>query len=244
MSDAGQRVLGALLLAAGIAAAGWLVGDGFRAGRTAERFVTVKGIAEQPVRADLALWPFRFVATGNQLAEAQAKLARDAETVHAFLREAGLPGEAIDLRSIEVNDLLAQAYRSGPVESRFIVAQTLMVRTHDVDRVVAASQQVGRLVDAGVVLTSERGPEGAGPIYLFTRLTDLKPGMIAEATRNARAAAEQFARDSGSGLGPIRRANQGLFQVLPRDEVPGASEQRQVEKTLRVVSTIEYLLED
>jgi len=234
----------ALVLAAGIALSGWFVGQGFLEGRQADRYVTVKGFAERIVKADLALWPMRFVATGNDLTRVQEKLRSDAAAVLAFLADAGIPREAVELQSVEVTDLLAQAYRSGPVESRFIVAQTLMVRTDDVDSIIQASQKLDALVDAGVVLSSEMGPSGSGPFYLFTRLNDLKPEMIADATRNARAAAGQFAEDSGSALGGIRTANQGLFQILPRDDTPGMMEPRQVMKTVRVVSTIQYLLLD
>jgi hypothetical protein len=68
--------------------------------------------------------------------------------------------------------------------------------------------------------------------------------MIAEATARAREAGEQFAKDSGAALGRIRRANQGMFQILPRDEVASIAEQHQLNKIVRVVSTVEYFLEE
>lgn len=233
-------LLAAGVLAVGMVVAAWLVADGLREVRTGDRTVTVKGLAEREVKADLALWPMRFVATSNALDEAQARLGADAATVTAFLSAAGIARDAIAVQSLEVTDLLAQAYRSGPVESRFIVAQTLMVRSPEVDRIAAASQLVGDLVARGVVLSGE-GP-AAGPAYIFTGLNAIKPEMIAEATQSARAAAEQFANDSASRLGGIRTANQGLFQILPRDAAPGEMESRQINKTVRVVSTVEYAL--
>lgn len=183
-----------------------------------------------------------LVATSNALEEAQARIAADGASIVAFLTGAGIARDDIAVQNLEVTDALAQPYRSGPVESRFIVAQTLMVRSSDVDRIAAASQAVGELVAAGVVLSAEG--QGGGPAYVFTGLKDIKPHMIAEATRGARAAAEQFAADSGSRLGPIRTANQGLFQIQPRDGAPGQMESRQINKTVRVVSTVEYTLKD
>jgi len=120
----------------------------------------------------------------------------------------------------------------------------VMVRSSDPDRIFAASQAVGDLIDAGVVLSSgeEYGP--GGPTFVFTRLNDLKPEMIAEATASARVAAQQFAQDSRSDIAGIRRANQGVFVILPRDEAPGIAEQTQLFKKVRVVSTIDYLLKD
>jgi hypothetical protein len=241
MGKAVTGLLAALLLGAGIAAAGWLIGDGFRAGRVAERVVTVKGLAEREVKADLALWPMRFVATSDDLAAAQADLAQAERAVLRFLTEGGIGRDAIEVQGVEVTDRLAQAWQSGPIESRYIVAESLMVRSADVDTIKTLSQDVGRLVEAGVVLTSE----GArGPFYLFTGLNAVKPEMIAAATENARAGAEQFAADSRSRIAGIQRANQGLFQILPRDNAPGQSEELQVMKTVRVVTTIDYRLAD
>ena len=241
MSDSPLKLFSAaLLVAVGLALGGFFIGKGFVEGRLGDRFVTVRGLAESEVRADLAIWPMRFVATGDDLTQVHARLAMDAEKIVQFLVRNGLPRESIELQSLEVTDLLAQAYRSGPVDSRFILTQVLVARSDNVDVIAAASQKVSELVDAGVVLSAEYG--ASGPVYLFTGLNDVKPDMIAEATVNARLAAEQFAADSGSRLGGIRRANQGLFQILPRDNAPDMMEHKQVNKTLRVVTTVEYYL--
>jgi hypothetical protein len=119
-----------------------------------------------------------------------------------------------------------------------------MVRTRDVHAVAAAAQDTGALIAHGIVLGNPDGGGGTGPNYLFDGINKLKPSMIAEATKNARTAAEQFARDSGSELGGIRRANQGVFQILPRDKAPMLEADRQIEKTVRVVATLEYTLKD
>jgi hypothetical protein len=185
----------------------------------------------------------RFVATSDNLSEAQNKIKKSSAAVFQFLRHAGIDSSATEIQRTEVTDVLANPYRSGSTQSRYIIAQTIMVRTAQIDKVVSASQSVGALVDAGVVLSSVGGPEG-GPTYLFTELNSQKPEMIAEATSSARKAAEQFAKDSGSGLGGIRNASQGVFEILPRDRAPGISEGSQLNKTLRVVTTVEYLLED
>jgi len=241
LGSAVSVLLAALVLAAGVAVAGWQIGAGFQAARSAERVVTVRGLAEREAKADLVLWPLRLVATSDDLAAAQAEVQRALGLVQAFMTAGGIPAAAIEVQGIEVTDLLAQAYRSGPVESRFIVALNLMIRHADVDGVKALSQRVGELVEAGVVLSSDGL---RGPFYLFTRLNDVKPEMIAEATRNAREAADQFAADSGSAITGIHRASQGLFQILPRDNAPGQSEQLQLFKTVRVVTTIDYRLGD
>jgi uncharacterized protein len=118
-----------------------------------------------------------------------------------------------------------------------------MVRSGNPQVVMAASQRVSELVGTGVVLSSSGEYGIGGPTFIFTRLNQLKPSMVKEATANARAAAEQFAADSRTGLGGIRQANQGVFVILPRDQAPGVSEGAQLQKIVRVVSTIQYFLQ-
>jgi uncharacterized protein len=238
-----NRFLGSLLLAAGLALSGWFVGSGFAEGRRADRYVTVKGVAEREVEADLALWPMQFVVADNDLALAQSRMAEVSDRVYAFLERNGFARGEVELQDLSVADTQANRYGGPPAAFRYVVSQTLMVRTERPQVLFEASQRVGELIDAGVVLSSD-GPWAGGPTYVFTALNDLKPSMIAEATASARAAAEQFAQDSGSDLGPIRRANQGLFVILARDQAPGVQEQRQRAKVVRVVTTIDYLLED
>jgi hypothetical protein len=231
-----------------IALAGWFVGMGVQNVRTADRFVSVKGVAEREVKADLALWPIQLAVTDNDLSAAQTRLSANASRVVAFLRANGIDSTEIELQTLRVTDILANPFRSEQrAGTRFILQQTVNVRSDDPDRVQATSQKVGELVNAGVVLTS--GPEWGpgGPSYLFRKLNDLKPAMIAEATAEARKAAEQFAKDSRSRLGGIHRANQGVFVILPRDAAgsdqgPGIAEATQMFKIVRVVSTVEYQL--
>ncbi len=237
-------IFSAVILAAGIVLGGLFLADGLVKSRKTERYVTVRGLAEQEVKADLAFWPIRFVATGNELEETQKKIEKDALIVREFLVSKGIKEDEISVNRFDVADLMAQQYRSGPIESRFIVSQTLMTRTHSVETVAAATQHIGELVNKGVVLSSEMMPGSGGAFYTFNRLNDYKPSMIAEATRNAREGAEQFAADSGSKVGAIRWANQGVFQILGRDKTPDYEQNRQIDKIIRVVSTIDFYLED
>lgn len=236
-----QRIIAAIFVAIGLVAGGWFIGHGFETGRH-HREVTVKGLAERDVKADLALWPIRFVEAGNDLKTVQTAIQHDDATVAAFLKRHGIGAGAIAFRHLEVTDRAAQAYGNGNYPNRFIITRTVMVRTRDVDTVGKAAQATGELVDAGVVLDNQNG--NASPTYVYNGLNAIKPSMIAEATRNARAAAAQFAHDSGSRLGGIVRANQGVFQILPRDKAPMLQASRQIDKTVRVVSTLEYALQD
>ena len=218
-----------VILSVAIVLAGGLVGRGIVQFRLADRYVSVKGVAERDVVADVGIWPLRFVSTDDVLERAREKIETDRRRVIAFLRRAGIDSSQVSLRGLEVTDAQANPYSQGPVRSRYILTMTLVVRSGDVAGLQRASQAVGELVAAGVALSG--GPFGSGPTYLFTRLNDLKPGMLSEATVNARTAAQQFARESGSRVGAIRRASQGVFEILPRDQAPGIEQGPEIEKT-------------
>jgi len=240
-----QAMVRTVLLALGLSLAGWFVGHGFARGRSADRYVTVKGVSEREVRANLALWPLRIVATDNDLARAQARIATSVQEIRRFLVRNRVDTAGVELQGYEVNDAYANQFRSsGEVGNRYVIRQTVMVRSEQPDVVLAASQRVGELVDAGVVLSSGGEYGSGGPTFLFTQLNTLKPQMIAEATARARESAQQFARDSRSALGGIRTASQGMFEILPRDQAPGVQEESQLVKIVRVVSTVEYFLRD
>lgn len=236
-----KRVMPALILgAAGIIAAS-LVGTGLADLGTGDRYVTVKGLAERDVTADTALWPLRFVATGDTLKDARAGIRKSHDAVLAFLEQHNIRDDRVELQKLSVNDTGADPYQNSDGGPGFIINQTLTVRSHNVERVRKAAQAVSELVDAGVVLSSDYG--SSGPSYLFSQLNDIKPEMIAEATAAARESAEQFAEDADATVGKLRRANQGVFQINARDAAAGVSRTRQAEKTVRVVTTIDYYLD-
>lgn len=231
------------LLALAIVIAGVAIGFGLSRVRSADRFVTVKGVAERDVQADLAIWPLHLIVADNDLPAAQAKIQADLSKVRQFLARNGVDTATIVVQGYAVGDARTNQYGQVPVSSRFVIRQTVIVRSSNPQLVLAASQRVGELVSAGVVLSSGAEYGGGGPTFLFTGLNSLKPAMIGEATARAREAASQFARDADAKLGGIRQANQGVFEILPRDPAPGISEQSQVMKRVRVVSTVEYILD-
>ena len=171
MSD--RSSLAALVLALGIAVGGGLVGWGFVRGRSADRYVEVKGLSEREVTADLALWPLRLVASGNDLAAAQAQITSSYEAVLAFLKRNGIDASATQLQNLQVSDSTTNQYQREGAGPRFVIEQTVIVRLNKPEVVRDASQRVGELVAAGVVL-SQGGEYGAGgPTFVFNRLNDL-----------------------------------------------------------------------
>ncbi|HEY5712087.1 MAG TPA: SIMPL domain-containing protein [Allosphingosinicella sp.] len=229
-------LIAALVLALGIIAGGYLLGDGMRRARMADRAVTMRGLAEQDVTADLATWTLTFTAQGTELGPTQAESDRDARTVAAFFANAGFPANAVTDAGGSVN----QYYDSNRGQNNVTVNRRVQLRTSDVMRARRAYARQFELIRGGVAIQ-----EGSGMQYVFTRLNSVKPRMIAQATQDARRGAEQFARDSGTGVGGIRSATQGYFSIGPRDgdaTEEGSGGRDSPFQKVRVVTTIEFYL--
>lgn len=234
-----------IILAISIALAGLLIGGGLSKVRQSEHVVTVKGISEREVKADLAIWPLRIVAASNDLATANAALAKSLQNIRAFMAENSIDATEATLQDFSVTDAETNQYSGGSnAGARYVIHQTVVIRSTKPELIRAASQRVSDLVSKGVVLSSGGEYGSGGPTFVFTGLNALKPKMIGEATARAREAAEQFARDSHSSLGGITRGSQGLFEILPRDQAAGITEESQIIKTVRVVATIDYALKN
>lgn len=233
-------------LAIGLIGGGWILGSQIKATRLGDRYVTVKGLVERNVKSDLAIWPINYKEAGDDLSSLYAKTELDKKTIIGFLTQQGIQPSEIELGVVRVVDTQANEYGgNNRAPFRYIVQQQITVRTARVDQVAAAAQKTMQLLQKGVVLT---GDAGQGVTYKFNGLNAIKPDMITEATRNARAAADRFASDSGSQVGSIRQANQGFFEILPADQAGGAEEGSggsdcSIMKVVRVVTTVEYYLE-
>ncbi len=226
-------IVAALLLAIGMIVGGYLLGNGLMRARHADRSVTVRGLAERNVTADLAVWTLNYSEQGLDLAEVQGGIERDTQTVRRFFADLGFPADALSPAGASVS----QGFVNGA--QTVTINQRLQLRTTDIARARRAVARQFDLVRQGVVLQ-----EGSGISYSFTRLDAVKPAMVAAATKDARAAAEQFAKDSATRVGGIKSATQGYFSVEARDgEQAGYGVADTPFKKVRVVTTVDFYLE-
>ncbi len=228
-----RNLLAAALISLGLAGAGWFAAQGMAHLRTADRYVTVKGSADKLVDADLAVWPITFTVNGNDLTGVQAAITGNAGTVCDFLGKAGFQPTEITVSPTRVEDRWAYSYGDNRPPERYRATASVTLRTEKVKQLLPVISRSGELLNAGVLIT-----EGSDPQYDFKALQSIKPGLIAEATANARKAAEQFAKDSGSVVAGIRTANQGTISIEDRDQTSPFI------KNVRVVTTVEYFLKD
>ena len=233
--------LSALILSLGVfcglAALGVLLGQSALRFKEYERSVTVKGLAEREMPADIVLWPIQYTAAENDLAALYLKLEVDSNEIRQYLLSSGVDESEISASPPRVTDKLAQQYGdTSGMAFRYNAVQTLTVYSKNVERVRNTLNGLAGLGKSGIAFTG--GDYGNQTQYIFTRLNEIKPEMVEEATRNARSVALKFATDSDSLLGKIKRANQGTFSIASRDS------QTPHIKNIRVVSTVEYYLSD
>ena len=240
MAEGRIGLVPALILAAGVAYAGVQVGKGIERFRLADRTVTVKGLAERDVKSDFAVWTLSFRRAANEFSAVQQALTADRERIVAFLRGQGFTDAEIDVRPLQVQDLLAREYGSERVALRFNGQGQVTVKSARVDAVALASNKVDPLIEAGIQLGGDES--GGGPRYQLRGFNDIKPRLLEEATLSAREQAKKFAADAGATLGPLKSANQGAIRILD-DDGSEADTSRTIGKRLRVVSTFEFTLE-
>ena len=232
-----RSVTASVILAVGIAGGFALLGSNISSGIESfvnrDRIVTVKGLSERQVKADRVIWPVGFRELGDDLQDVYGRIEKRKDQVVAFLKEAGLTDAEIEVASPQVTDAQAEMYANQ--KSRYRYSMTVTVSSDKVDLVRDLLVRQSDLIKAGVTLVGDYSWRTS---FQFTGLNTVKPAMIEEATKNARASAEKFAQDSGSSLGKIRRANQGQFSITDRDS------NTPYIKSVRVVTTVEYFLKD
>lgn len=202
-----------------------------------ERVVTVKGLSEREVPADKVIWPLIYKELGNDPADIYQRIEKKNATVMDFLKKHGLTDNEISVNPPQVKDRFADSWSQENILNRYVASSVIIVNSTQVDLVRNIMQKQAELMKIGIALISE--DYGNNMVkYEFTGLNEIKPEMVEESTKNARATAEKFAKDSDSELGKIRRATQGQFSITNRDNnTPHI-------KNVRVVSTIEYYIRD
>ena len=232
-SKGGVWVVSAAVLAVGFVIGSFLISTLVLKARLADRSVTVRGLAEREVMADIATWTLAYSAQGESLKAVQDDIDGDTQAINAFFKELGFATDALRPTGVGVNQ-----YNNNYGKPVFNIRQRITLRTENIDLAQKAVSQQFDLIRRGVVLE-----EGSGMSFTFTKLDKIKPEMVAEATQDARRAAQQFAQDSGAGVGGIKSATQGYFSIQSRDgDSGGYGVSDTPYKKVRVVTTVDFYL--
>ena len=210
--------------------------SGFGSIAKPDRIVSVRGLSEREVDADMAIWPLSFSLGNNEMSALQADIVRKTEVAVNYLKQHGLTEADFTVQAPSITDTTLQEYGvSERVKYNYLARQTILVRSRNIKAVKEAQGHSLDLMSNEIVIQQNYDNQIQ---FEYTALNSIKPEMIGEATKNARAAAEQFASDSGSTVGKIKTATQGWFSI--EDAAVGLEERKKV----RVVTTIEYILTD
>jgi hypothetical protein len=235
LQDSRAVLLGAVaIFAVGVTTSGYVLGEGLRRAKMSERSVTVRGVSERDVTADLATWSVTFSDEGTTLGPVHSSVDQKSRAIRTYFQRAGFKPDEISDTAISAS----QSFDRDRKEDRVTVSRSIQLRSRDVMKVRNAYARQSELIRGGVPIS------GSNVNYVFTRLNDLKPEMIAEANQSARKSAEQFARDSGAEVGRIKTASQGYFSVGARDgeacDECGSGGGSSPFQKVRVVTTIDY----
>lgn len=239
-------VIGVCLLI-GLTAGGYFIGRGAARFKSDARTVTVKGLVEKEVKADEAVWTLSLRRASDDLKDAHGRISADRDVVLAFLQKRGFKDNEINRLPTRTIDKLAREYGQPQTNERFryLVTTALVARTANVDLVQKSLGETEELLRGGVILDGEREGGAANPRYVVSKFNELRPQLLADATKNARTIAQQFAADSGASVGKIYSANQGAIQIFGsdgNDESGPYSPTSTPMKKIRVVSTFEFEL--
>lgn len=207
-----------------------------KANRSFDRTVSVKGLCERQVKADKVIWPLAYKFGGNSLTEMYAKANSMNGKIVEFLTSAGIPEEEISVNPPEIEDNRAVSYNNNATYN-YLITSVVTVYSENVDLIIDLQNRVGELISQGVPIGT--ADSWSNPtVFSYNGLNDIKPGMIEEATANAREAAQKFAKDCNSRLGKIKTATQGQFTITDRDS------NTPYIKNVRVVTNVVYYLND
>jgi uncharacterized protein len=237
--DGFLKLIAAALVGAAILACGYFIGKGLTGFRSENRAITVKGLAEKTVDADFAVWSLSFRRAGNEFNGVQQALVADREKVSDFLKKRGFTDAEMEVRPLNVKDLLAREFAQNNTQAfRFNGTGAIVVKTKRVQDVEKAALALDPLTQAGIQLAAE-GEGFSGPRYQLQGFNAVKAELLSEATKSARDQATKFAAEAGATLGPLRTANQGAIR-LSGDDGNEMDDGGSRVKRLRVVSTFEY----
>ena len=227
-----KMLLPSIAIVAGLALLGFFVSKGLTSIANQEQYVTVKGLAERDVLANKVVWPLPYKCVSNDMQTLYDNIEKNRNIVLSFLKEGGITDDEIVISAPAVTDRLAQSYIPDNIKFRYQAEAVITVISPQVEKVIELMGKQIELMKDGVIISDEYSYQTQ---FEYTALNDIKPALVEEATRNARAVAQKFAEDSDCKLGNIKQATQGQFSITSDETTPQI-------KNIRVVTTVKYAL--
>lgn len=229
--------LAGIFAAAGLAFGGYFIGQTIYNGKVAFNTAEVRGLAERQVLADHATWRIahsRATFDKQNIAAMYQQAEQDRARIIAVLKQSGFQDEEIGTGVLRYQEQTLRDDQQRVVEQSYRLDGVVGVDTDNVHLVAKSRENINKLLAEGLVI------ENRNPRYLFTKLNDIKPEMLRQATQSAREAANEFAQNANVAVGGIKEARQGNFTI--RDVGSEYEDSRTLKKDVRVVTNITFYL--
>lgn len=204
------RLWASLAISAAVVIAAFILASAWRTGRPTSQVIAVTGLAQRDFVSDLIVWRASYSRQGATVAEAYALLRSDADQVRKFLVQRGIPDGEIVISAVAISPVYRDVQNGNRVETVFEgyrLEQNVSVESKRVDTVEQLSREISQLIDAGIILNSQK------PQYYYTRLAELKLDLLAKASKDGTERAEKIAENASGRLGGLLRADMGIFQI-------------------------------
>lgn len=242
-----KSIILGLSILSGLLLLGFFIFKGLKTFSDKDRVVTVKGLAEMNMTATSATIFLNFSFSGDDLQNVIEQTENKKNAIIDYLVNLGYSKNDIASYNMDVTDR-QKYYETQWIDGeevevkidRYTIYQSLSFQSKEVETTESKIAKM-KLDLVRKNLTSEISTN-----YTFPELNSIKPQLIAESTKNARIAGEQFANDSQAELGKIKTASQGQISIAGQyyyeEEASESPKEPYIQKA-RVVSTIVFFLE-
>ncbi len=208
--------ISAIIFSVAIVLAAWLLSSTWRKTHYTSETIKVTGLAEKDFVSDLIVWSGSFSRKMMSMQEAFAALKKDAETIQKYLVDKGVNPKDIVFSAVNINKEFKNSYnKDGAITSTifdgYTLTQSASIESKEVDKIESISREVTELINSGIEFNS------AEPRYYYTKLAQLKLEMLASAAADAKSRADRIAKNAGGGLGSLRNAAMGIFQITAQN---------------------------
>ncbi len=241
-----SKLLFAAIVAISIFLSAYILGNAYKYKYKQTEVVAVTGAADTNFVSDLSVWTGSFSRISYNMQEAFSSLKKDENIILEYIHSKGLSKEEMNISSISTDKLFDYTYdengrQTGSVFRGYKLSESITIESKDLVKVDKISREITELIQQGVELTS------SSPDYFYTRLGDLKIGLLAKASADGEKRAETIAHNAKTSIGSLKKATMGVFQITGQNEnedysYGGAFNTKSINKTATITVKMEFEL--
>jgi hypothetical protein len=206
------KIITTTLIAAAIIASACILGKSWKKTHLSYQSISVTGLGQKDFKSDLIIWNATFQRSAPSLAEANRLIKEDIASVKGFLSKKGIQENEISFSTVRINRIYKDIYNNeGNVVGNdfigFSLIQQVNIESKNLEVVEKVAGEIGDLIEKGIEFSAQE------PYYYYTKLKDLKIELLKQATEDALIRANTIADNAKSGIGDLKNATMGVFQI-------------------------------